>query len=284
MKYLVVELVLCYIELQLIDTPLHLRYFWYFQRRTHVFYQQAPHKVLSKQKVMISVHGWCRKVPTLYSELSRLRRSSMPNAFVILQNESATSFKIRNEQTQYQFSFMQISYLLIEIYSTIKISHSKHYLAQRLGSRPSFYKLKLVTIRILNKGNYWFPTFDRTWLPCDCSSFCFNKFHCFCNLQFSNIEIQGAKLVYIRVSKMFSMDSYIGCTILCNNLSDTSWLVFSKWHECYIRVQKFHIYNPHIIFYMHTCGLCAVRTYVTAKNNKELSLYIKWASYLKLCM
>ena len=103
MKYLVVEMVLCYIKLQLIDTHLHLIYFWYFQSKTHVFYQQAPHKVLSKQEVMMFVHGWFRKVPTLYSGLSRLRRSSMPNAFVILQNESVTCFKIRNEQTQYQF-------------------------------------------------------------------------------------------------------------------------------------------------------------------------------------
>ena len=49
---------------------------------------------------------------------------------------------------------IQIQYLLIELHCTIQITNSKHDLAERLRSRGPLDELKLVTVRVLNKGNY----------------------------------------------------------------------------------------------------------------------------------
>jgi hypothetical protein len=56
-------------------------------------------------------------------------------------------------------------YLFIELDRAIKISYTKHYLAQGLRSWTSLDKLKNVTIRILHKGDDRCTTFDRTRLP-----------------------------------------------------------------------------------------------------------------------
>lgn len=148
------------------------------------------------------VDYWKNQV-TLYSGLSRLRRSSMPKAFRIGQGKKEkaqiqTSTHCANQKCKCRTSkgdyfnyheekravsaTQNKTHLLIEVYGTIKITHPKHYLTQRLRSRLPFQKLKLITIRILNKSDYCTTTFDRSRFPCYFAPLRLYEIYCLGNL------------------------------------------------------------------------------------------------------